>query len=86
MVTENSLQLLGLGLFSLLVAGQPRLLAQALAARLFLHLTGSYLFWKEDAGLTHVALLELGFAALNVLGLAMLRRNGGRLEFWVQDS
>lgn len=75
---RNSLQLLGLGLFSLLAANQPSLLYQALATRLFLHLLGSYLFWQEDAGLTNVALIELGFAVVNVLALAVLRSNGVR--------
>jgi hypothetical protein len=51
------------------------MLKEALMIRTFLHVVGSYLFWKEDAGLTNLASVELGFAILNGLALAMLGRN-----------
>ncbi|KAK4494664.1 hypothetical protein PRZ48_014020 [Zasmidium cellare] len=72
----SSLQLLGLGIFTILASTQPRIHRKALIARMCLHLLTGYLFWTESEKLHTLALLDTAFGVMNAVAIPFVRDAG----------
>ncbi|EME88847.1 uncharacterized protein MYCFIDRAFT_201680 [Pseudocercospora fijiensis CIRAD86] len=73
-----SLQLLNMGLFTLLAASRPSLHRRVLIARAFVHLLTGFLFLKESVALKDTAWIEIGFGVGNLVALLFGRGSGLR--------
>lgn len=74
-----SLQLLGLGIFTVLVASRPSLHRRGLVARVGMHLLAGFVFWREGTqNMQNAAMLDFGFAVVSAVALPFAGVRSGR--------
>lgn len=71
--TESSIQLLSMGLLTLLTASEPSLHRKALVARMGVHFLAAVIFSREGPKMRSGAALDLGFAVMNAIVLVATR-------------
>lgn len=67
-----------MGLLTFFTVQRPSLHRQALVARIFVHVLAGYLFWGDGATMRSGACTEFSFAAMNVIGLFLVKDGSER--------